>query len=116
MQTKLTNDPRIFNIKGVDIKDFGKILLDDNEMLSFKTKSDREYDVVAKEWGFYATPSMNSRLKKEGFKTALVVNETNQMYIMMVEKDKIDKFKVYLKTDQDNRLICWLDEWFKEEI
>lgn len=115
MKLNINKDARLFNVKGVTIKDFGKISLAENEMISFQTNSKKEYDFVAKEWGFYASPSLNSRLKKEGFKTALVVNETNQVYVMVVEKDKIEKFKIYLKDNQDNRVICWLDEFFKEE-
>lgn len=116
MELNLKKTPREFEVKGVRIKDFGKIFLDKNEMVSFKTKSGKEYDFVAKEWGFYATPSVNSRLKKEGFKTALIVNESNQLYVMSVEKEKIEKFHKYLKYNQDNKLICWIDEWFKERI
>lgn len=115
MKTNFLQNPRVFTVKEHSIKDFGKIYLSENEMISFKTKSSKEYDFVAKEWGFYATPSLNSRLQKEGFKTALVVNEHNQIYIMVVENDKIPLFKNYLKTNQDNRIICWLDEWFGEE-
>lgn len=115
MKLEIKDTPRKFSVGDIEIKDFGKINLNENEMLSFKTTSNKEYDFTAKEWGFYASPSLNSRLKKEGFKTALVVNETNQLYIMVVENDKIDIFKKYLKDNQDNRLICWLDEFFKEE-
>jgi len=116
VKLELKDFPRIFGIKGQEIKDFGKIVLEKNEMVSFKTNSSKEYDFVAKEWGYYASPSLNSRLKNEGFKTALVVNETNQMYIMVVEKEKINIFKDYLKENQDNRIICWLDEFFMEEF
>ncbi|MCW8895338.1 hypothetical protein [Sulfurimonas sp.] len=115
MRLDLTDEPRHFGVKGHEIKDYGKIFLNHDEMVSFKSGSGKEYDFVAKEWGFYATPSINSRLIKEGFKTALVVNESNQLYIMAVEKDKLDIFKKYLKNNQDNKIICWLDEFFKEE-
>ena len=115
MKSELKEEPRKFGVKGHEVKDFGKIFLDPNEMISFSTQGGKEYDFVAKEWGFYASPSVNSRLSKEGFKTALVVNESNQLYVMAVEEEKINIFKIYLKNNQDNRLICWLDEFFKEE-
>lgn len=115
MKLELKGTPRTFSMNDVDIRDFGKVLLDANDMVSFKTATNREYDFVAKEWGFYASPSLNGRLKNEGFKTALVVNEFNKIYIMVVEEEKIEEFKAYLKNDQDNKLVCWLDEWFKEE-
>ena len=114
MKVLIKNTPREFEVSNITLKDYGKIELQANEMISFKTLSGKEYDFVAKEWGFYATPSINSRLKNEGFKTALVVNENNQLYIMAVEKEKIEEFKKYLR-DDNQKLICWLDEWFKEE-
>jgi hypothetical protein len=114
MKINLQDTPRIFSVKGHKIKDFGKIILEQGEMISFQTNSGKEFDFTAKEWGFYATPSLNSRLKNEGFKVALVVNEMNQVYIMAVEKEKIDLFKSYLKKNQDNRIICWLDQFFED--
>jgi len=116
MRLELKDEPRTFGVKGHEIKDFGKISLAYDEMISFKTENGKEYDFVAKEWGFYASPSINSRLKNEGFKTALVVNDNNQLYVMAVEEDKIEIFKSYLKENQDNRIICWLDNFFKEEF
>jgi len=111
MKMKIKRKPRIFEVKKFKIKDYGKIYLSDGEMVSFVTDSGRECDFAAKEWGFYLGPSLNSRLKKEGFKVALVVNEHNQLYVMAVEQDKIKAFKKYLSTNQDNRILCWLDEW-----
>ena len=114
LKLDLLDKVRVFSVKGHEIKDLGKILLDNNELVTFKTPSGKNFDFVAKEWGFYATPSINDRLKKEGFKTALVVNEINQLYIMVVEVDKLDIFSGYLKENQDNKLICWLDNFYNE--
>ncbi len=111
MRVELKEEPRVFNVKGYMVKDYGKIYLEDSEMVSFKTRSGKEFDFAAKEWGFYATPSVNSRLKDEGFKTALVANENNQLYVMSVEKEKLEEFFAYLKNRQNNRVLCWLDEW-----
>lgn len=110
----LLDKARVFSVKGHEIKDLGKILLDSNELITFKTPSGKNFDFVAKEWGFYATPSMNDRLKKEGFKTALVVNEIDQLFIMAVEEDKLDIFSEYLKKNQDNKVICWLDNFYNK--
>ena len=39
-----------------------------------------EYDIVKKNWGFYATPSINGRLIKFGYKTCLIKNKkTNNL-------------------------------------
>ena len=112
LKLDLLDKVRVFSVKGHEIKDLGKILLDNNELVTFKTPSGKNFDFVAKEWGFYATPSMNDRLKKEGFKTALVVNEIDQLFIMAVEEDKLDIFSEYLKKNQDNKVICWLDDFY----
>ena len=104
--------PREYKV-GVDsqitIKDCGSILLEGNEQITFLTRDEKEYDVAMKDWGFYATPSVNSRLKEQGFKTALVRNSIGQWYIMLVEKDKIDKFQTYLR-EEKNEVVEWLDE------
>ena len=111
MRTKLKKNPRVFEVKGHKVKDYGKIYLGDGEMVSFVTASGKECDFAAKDWGFYLGPSVNSRLKKEGFKVALVANEQGQLYVNAVERERIGNFKKYLKTNQNNRVVYWLDEW-----
>ena len=90
------------------IIDVGKILLKKNEMVTFVTKNNSKHEVTKKEWGFYATQSINHRLKKK-FKTALVINSQKRIYIMMVEKTKMKLFKKYCKLEKQEVLI-WLDE------
>ncbi len=114
MKAKFKKKPRIFEAKGVKIKDCGIIYLGKDEMISFATKSGRKCDFTAKKWGFYLGPSVNSRLRNEGFKVALVLNENGQLYINAIEKDKIKLFKKYLKTNQNNKVVCWLDEWIED--
>ena len=48
------------------LKDCGKIILNDNEQVTFSDKYNKknDYDVTKKDWGYYATPSINGRLKK----------------------------------------------------
>lgn len=113
MKTNLKALPRVFEVKGVWIKDCGKIRLNAWEMVSFVTKTGKECDFTATNWGFYVCPSVNSRLKNEGFKVALVLNEKGQLYVNAVETGKIGLFRKYLKTNQKNKIICWLDEWIE---
>ena len=112
MKIKLKKIPREFKV-GLDgktiIKDFGKIKASKNEMLSFVNSEGKEYDIVAKDWGFYATPSINGRLINQGYKTALVKNSFGKYYIMIVDIDKLRIFKNYLTKDNQT-LIEWLDE------
>ena len=94
--------------KKIKFNDVGKIFLKKNELVSFVTENNSEHDVIRKDWGFYATQSVNSRLKKN-FKTALVVNPQQKIFIMLVEKKFINKFKKYCKNEKQ-KVMCWLDE------
>ena len=96
------------------IKEVAKIFLGNNEQVTFVSKK-TEYDVVRKNWGYYATPSINKRLKSKGFKTALVINENKQIYMMLVEKGKIKVFNKYCKDENQKRLL-WLDENKKNKL
>ena len=107
MKTKIKKKPRLFNVNTIKIKDYGKIKLSKNEMISFVTKSKKEYDFTAKDWGFYVSPSINGRLKKEGFKIALVKNKLGKIFIMAVEREKTKIFKKYL-INQQEKLFKWL--------
>ena len=115
MRFKKNKIPRSFIVgikKKLKIKDIGTIQLAPNEQITFITKNNNRYDVVRKNWGFYATPSINSRLKKEGFKTALVKNTLNRIFVMIVEKKRIPKFKIYCR-EQNQKILFWLDEYVK---
>lgn len=106
------NPPRKFKVgleQSIILKDCGDIFLKVNEQVAFLTANKAEYDVCRKEWGYYATPSMNDRLKRFGFKTALVKNAKGQLYIMIVEKDKLESFYQYLNSEK-NSVIQWFDE------
>lgn len=111
MRLEIKEPPRVFDASGVQLKDFGKIHLAADEMVSMVSASGKECDFAAKEWGFYLAPSINSRLKNQGVKVALVRNQQGKLFLNAVEEDKLDLFKKYLKTDQDSEIICWLDEW-----
>ena len=106
------NPPRSFKVgknQHIILHDMGEIQLAPNEQVTFMTEDQKEYDLCRKDWGYYATPSMNDRLKRFGFKTALVRNSKGQIYIMIVEKEKIDLFNQYI-LEEDNYVVQWLDE------
>ena len=115
MKPDFKENPRIFDVNGIEYKDFGKIFLAKNEMVSLLSDSGREIDITAKSWGYYLGPSLNARLVDEGYKAALVINQYNKIFIMVVDKKKIEEFKSYLKDNQNNRILCWIDEWFQDE-
>lgn len=68
-----------------------------------------EYDVVCKPWGFYATPSLNGRLARFGWRTALAKNTRNCRYILLVHRDRVAEFEAYLEAEQ-MIVEAWLDE------
>lgn len=88
---------RVFKVgKGIDISDCGEMYLDDDEQITFKA-GDSEYDVCKKSWGYYATPSVNGRLKSFNFETYLVLNVESEMkYIFLVHAEKKDLFERYI--------------------
>ena len=93
----------------ISISDCGDIYLDANEQVTMISLNGKRHDFVSKEWGFYATPSVNGRLKNEGFKTALVQNSSGQIYIMVVDKDSLGEFERYC-TMEKQQVLEWLDE------
>lgn len=112
MKLVRNSPPREFMVgqdKNILIKDCGSIKLDPDEQITFLTGSDKEYDVARKNWGYYATPSLNSRLKDQGFKTGLIKNSSGRYFVMIVETDKISEFMIYLKQEK-SYLEQWLDE------
>ena len=93
----------------IKIDDCGSIILEDNEQITFLTDCNKEYDVIKKDWGFYATPSINNRLLRQGFKCALVKNKDGFLYVMLVMENKLKLFERYI-ANEENHLVMWLDE------
>ena len=112
MKTKFIKSPRKYAVglkNQVTLLDCGQIYLKPDEQITFVTPHGKKYDFTAKSWGFYVTQSMNVRLKKEGFKVALVKNSLGRFYVMAVDAKKVKDFKKYLRSDK-NELVQWLDE------
>ena len=112
MKIKELTFPRKFNVganQQISIEHCADVYLKDNEQVTFVNENGSEYDVAKKNWGYYATPSINSRLVNQGFKTALVKNSYGQFYVMIVFKEKLEAFEDYLNSE-DNHVVEWLDE------
>ena len=104
--------PRVYVVgqtQNIAIKDCATIKLEDNEQVTFVTASGAEYDVAKKKWGFYATPSLNGRLKSFDLRAALIKNKSNKYYVFLLEKNKEDALNEYLASEKQT-LVCWLDE------
>lgn len=105
--------PRVFKVgmnpeKQFELKDCGKIYLNTDEQVTFVTPSKAEYDVTRKNWGFYATPSINGRLKNFGLRGVLVKNQLGRYFLLLVEKGKEKELKKYLK-QESNKPLLWFD-------
>ena len=75
------------------------IFLNDNELITFKSKRGKELDIVQKEWGYYL-PSINSRLKDHDYKIAYVTNILDKKnFLLIVDQKKIKKFQSYIKSN-----------------
>lgn len=112
MKINLNETPRVYKVgleKQISIKDMGTVSLEPDEQITFITPEKGEYDLCRKSWGYYATPSANDRLKRFGFKTAVVRNSKGQVYVMIVETSKMNEFQDYL-TEERNDVVQWLDE------
>lgn len=91
------------------IKDCAYIDLEDDEQVTFTTCSGSEYDAVRKDWGFYATPSLNGRLVKYNLHAALCKNRIGFYFILLVEGGKKELFYEYLRLEKMD-LVTWLDD------
>src|SRR5262245_18556504 len=103
--------PRRFavgNADKIEIRDCGNLALEPDEQVTFLTESGAEYDVARKDWGFYATPSLNSRLERFGLRGVLVKNRKNQFFVMLVERGKEPAFQRYLDVES-LAVVTWLD-------
>ncbi len=105
------NPPREFEVGReavIKLKDCARIELEPNEQVTFKTESGGEYDVARKSWGFYATPSLNKRLPKFGFRAALAKSPDGRFYVFLAERGKEKELEDYINLEH-LKIIYWLD-------
>lgn len=93
----------------IELSDCGHVNLEPDELVTFRTESGGEYDVTRKSWGFYATPSLNGRLRQFGFRAALVKNVvTRRYFVFLLEDGKDAELDDYLRLEECE-VVCWLD-------
>ena len=90
------------------VSDVGEISLKNNEHLTINVLN-KKNEICAMNWGFYATSSINSRLKKEGFITALTKNSFNKLFVMIVHVKKRKQFSKYCKKEKI-KVVKWLSK------
>jgi len=107
--------PRRFVAGDVEVQHCANVALQSDEQVTFITESGKEYDVMRKSWGFFATPSINHRLKNFGLRGVLIQDSADKRFVCLVEEGKEDRFLSFLNTDKA-RILCWLDEEIPEII
>ncbi len=103
--------PRTFAIgrnADIVIRHAADIRLDADEQITLVGDTGSQYDIVRKAWGYYATPSLNGRLRDHGLRAALVRNVAGKVFLLLVETGREDAFHAYLATEQQE-IVCWLD-------
>ena len=76
--------------------DCAAIRLDNDEQVTFVTDDGAEYDVARKDWGFYATPSLNGRLSGFGLRGVLIRNrKTGRYFVLLVRTGHEAEFEQY---------------------
>ena len=111
MDLRKLEPPREFNVGrdgGITIRHCADLELDPDEQVTLVTGSGTEYDVVRKDWGYYATPSLNGRLPEHGLRPALVRNDEGRVYLLLVERGKEPSFDEYLSAERLT-VVSWLD-------
>jgi hypothetical protein len=104
-----TDPPRAFPAGGgVTLRDCAQIELAPDEQVTFRTPAGGEYDVVRKDWGFYATPSTNGRLPRFGLRAALVRDGHGKTFIHLVERGCEAAYRAYQQAEALTT-VRWLD-------
>lgn len=113
MKLEIAAAPRRFEVDGVRLSDWGAVRLEPDEMLTLRSPGGRDCDITAKRWGYYLGPSLNGRLRGQGYRTALVANADDKLFVMVVDQARIEEFQRYLEAGGGHRILRWLDEWFE---
>lgn len=112
MKFDVFETPREFivgNSTRFSLWDCGRLALKPDEQVTFSTERGGQLDIVRKDWGFYATPSLNGRLVGYGLRAVLMRNKRkNLYYILLVERGEEVAFEAYLE-QEDCEIVGWLD-------
>jgi len=117
MLIKKNEPPRKFTVgknSNIMITDAASIILGGDEQVTFM-RGNKEFDVCSKNWGFYATPSINGRLKSFGYKACICSNPEAKIFILLVDNDKLEEFYKYID-EEALEILAWIDESLIQSI
>ena len=106
---KIKKKNRSFKVgikNNIKLNHCANIELSKNEFITFIDADKNEYDFCKKEWGYYISPSLNKRLRKNNYKIGLFKNKDNSKFFFAVNINKIKKLKLYISQEKI-RLIKW---------
>ena len=109
MKIEISNNVRSFDVGDERITETMMVELSHNEQIVFHDDNEFNYDFVKKDWGYYATSSINDRLKKNGFLTCLVSNKNNKIFLLVVKENSTNEFRYYLEKE-NMKIIRWLHD------
>lgn len=100
--------PVLHRVIDGEAKYVAEITLAPNEQVTFRAPTGAEYDVAAKDWGLYATPSLGERLPRFGLRAALV-RSGEGLHLMLVEFGRETDFESDMAAS-GIRIHAWLDD------
>lgn len=117
MRIEHVDPPREFEVgfRGATLKHVANVELGADEVVTLVTDSGTELDVTRKEWGYYATSSLNGRLREHGLRAVLAIGmpregeQAERMYLLLVEEGQEKVFEAYLERER-MRVAAWLDD------
>lgn len=95
--------------EAVEIRDCGTVDLEPDEQLTFITPRGGQYDLTRKNWGYYATPSLNGRLPTYGLHPVLAVNGSGKWFVLLVEDGSESSCHAYLG-EEGMKIVARLDD------
>lgn len=105
------NPARTFPVgyENIILRHVANIELEADEMVTF-VAGESEYDVCRKNWGYYATPSLDKRLPGFGLRPALMRNKlTRHYFVVLVQESQLQEWKNYM-IREEQELVVWLDD------
>ena len=112
MEVRKPDPPREFVAgPGIDsaIRHCADVTLTPGEQITVLTETGKQWDIVRTGWGFYGTPSLDSRLRDQKLRACLVETSAGKRFIWIVDAHCVDELRAYMR----NIGVCrfaWLDE------
>ena len=79
------------------------LMLEADEQVTLVAEGGKEVDICKKDWGYYATPSLNSRLQR-----CCLVDSAGKKFVHIVDQNKMPSYQNYLD-QQKMTIVAWLD-------